>query len=234
MAERNTKKDKVILSGDSVISWGVPIGKYTDYLCKATGKKNITDFPGWPFAQTGKTLDEAVEEYLNPWWEKSIEDLMSERRFNHVSDADKAFILAFDKAIGEMGYDFGKFFTSAYSGSAVMIVYGKTDTKSRPVAARVIINNDGIVLRLYLKKIDSHRNYIENAPIHIQDVFTGTDSDCSFCRNPCVPMTYTIEGITKYKCDGRLRFYKPSVEKLPDYMGLLKEFYPGKKSKPAK
>ena len=119
-----------------------------------------------------------------------------------------------------------------------MIIYGKTNVKSRPCAARIYISADGEVsLRLFLSKIDAHSQYIENAPTYIKGVFTGKHGNCTGCGlrdGKCKfnsKKTYTIDGRLFNKCNARVfAFHSPSVEKLPDYMGLLEEFFPAKKS----
>ena len=60
-----------------------------------------------------------------------------------------AFIVAFDKAINKLGYDCENAIGGGYSWSPLMIIYGKTGTKSRPCIARIYINNEDISLRLF-------------------------------------------------------------------------------------
>ena len=79
-----------------------------------------------------------------------MEEMLFERRFNIISKQDKAFIIALDGAINELGYDFGGVIDSGYRWSPLMIIYGKTGTKNRAVAARIFIRNNSIVLRLFL------------------------------------------------------------------------------------
>lgn len=113
-----------------------------------------------------------------------------------------------------------------------MIIYGKTGTKSRPCPARIYIGENWFALRFYLNKIDKHRDYIENAPEHIKEIFYG-GQDCP-CRPNCSfkAKMYVISDKQFSKCThADFRVTSPTIEELPDYMGLLYEFYPAKKMK---
>ena len=64
-------------------------------------------------------------------------------------------------------------------------------------------------------------------------VFTNSHGDCS-CNPPkenCrMRKAYTIDGREIKKCSGVVfEFWQPTLDKLPDYMGLLSTFYPNKK-----
>jgi len=235
-------KKKELLPEDTVIVINkFPVGEYRKFFQAATGDDKITvggmDFQPWLFSQAGKTLQEALEEYLHPSGPKNMKEFLAERRFDIINGPDKAFIIAFDSAINELGYDFGGAIGSGFAaGCALMIIYGKTGVKSRPCAARIYIRENGITLRLYLNKIDNHRPYIENAPTHIKDVFTGENESCTGCSfhdGKCkykYTKAYTIDGRLINKCDAKaFVFTNPSMEKLPDYISLLSEFFPLKK-----
>ena len=85
----------------------------------------------------------------SPQSDISMEGILKEDRFNIISDVDKTFILAFDKAINELEHDFGTIIGSGFGWGLYMINYGKSGTKSRPIAARIYIKDDGkIQLRL--------------------------------------------------------------------------------------
>ncbi|MDR0326106.1 MAG: hypothetical protein LBI19_08455 [Oscillospiraceae bacterium] len=230
-------KNSKILHDDTLIVWNKhPVGEYRKYFQQATGKEEIVtvcrDFQTWLFTQAGKTLKEALEELNHPSGSKNMEELLTERRFDMVSGSDKAFIIAFDKAIHEFGYDFGGAIGSGNVWSLLVVAYGKTGTKSRPCAARIYIRDAGsIMLRLYMRKVDAHRQYVENAPSYIKEAFTSGNGNCTFCWDKCParPAAYTIDGQLFHKCQhGMVYFNAPSVEKLPDYMGLFSEFYPVK------
>ena len=182
----------------------------------------------------GKSLKEIVDECFNPPKDKDLEEILSESRFNIISQSDKDFMKAFDKAMSDMGYDFGGDIVG--NKDFMVIVYGKTDTKAkyRPRPACFHIDNNGKVgLKLYLGKIDEHRQYIENAPTHIKEIFTndkGKCNGCNFRNGKCkynVTKTYSIDGRLFNKCDFTLT--GPPMENIPDYIDLLSEFYPTKK-----
>jgi len=214
------------------------IKKYKKYFKHVLGDRfngkvgPVTDFKAWIAAQAGRTIKKAAEEWSyqleeythQSWHNKNMEETLKERRFNIFSDDDKKFILALDKAINELGYDFGGSVDYGYT----WISYGKSGTKSRPRIANISINEDGIVLRFYLSKVDKHREYIENAPPHIKEAFIFEGGDCTgCCSNFCSGKIYNINGNSFHKCNHHVFFFKiPTLEKLADYKGLLFEFYP--------
>lgn len=168
-----------------------------------------------------------------------MKNLMTEERFNLISEENKEFILAFDDEISKLGYSFGGNIGSGYCWGKYMIIYSKTEAKSKKVIARIYIRDEGIVLRLFFNQIDRHREYIEKAPSFIKDVFTGEHGNCHFCehkREKCsFRKTYTINNQKIDKCSGiTFEFWEPTVERLPDYINLLKEFYSQRKTNTAK
>jgi len=164
-----------------------------------------------------------------------MKELLNENRFDFISPADKGFILAFDEAMTGMGYGFGGSIGSGYCWGRYMVIYTKTGVKSKKVAARLYLRDESILLRLFLNDIDRHREYIEQAPAYIQEVFTGTHGDCQRCHNDkggvCkFRKSYTLHGRLIEKCNGiTFEFADPSLEMLPDYLGLFREFYSKKK-----
>lgn len=161
-----------------------------------------------------------------------MEKLLAQERFGFVSQKDKSFILAFDQAMGPLGYDFGGAIGSGYCWGRAMIIYSKTGVKAKKVAARIYMRDDGIVLRLFFTGIDKRRAYIENAPDHIRQVFLPGPGDCHNCpgkpQSGCgFQKSYTIGGTLIRKCSGSVfEFPDPDMEKLPDYLGLFEAFYP--------
>jgi hypothetical protein len=230
---------KKLLSEDTVIIWNDnPLGKYRDFLYAVIGKDAIDskgDFQKWLLPHYGKTLKELVNDVQNHYEAANLTELLAERRFNIVSENDKAFIMAFDKAVNELGYDCENTIGSGYSWSPLMIIYGKPGTKSRPCIARIYIHNEGISLRLFFSNINKHRVYIENAPEHIKSIFLG-GHDCP-CRPVCPhkgQKVYTIDDKNYQKCcHADFRITKPNIDELSDYIGILAEFYPAKKAKRA-
>lgn len=91
-----------------------------------------------------------------------MKTVLAEERFNDISAENKAFILAFDKEISELGYGFGGNIGSGFCWGKYMIIYSKNGVKSKQVVARIYIRENCIILRLFLNKIDKHREYIEN------------------------------------------------------------------------
>lgn len=164
-----------------------------------------------------------------------MENLISEERFSMLSEADKSFILAFDKEIAKLDYSSGGSIGDGFCWGRYMIIYSKVGVKSKQVAARIYIRDNSIVLRLFLNGLDKHREYIEGSPKHIREAFTGEHGNCVRCHNDkggkCkFRKAYTLDGRYIEKCNGiTFEFHEPNIEKLPDYISLMKEFYPGRK-----
>jgi hypothetical protein len=165
-----------------------------------------------------------------------MKNLMIEERFNFLNKETKDFIVAFDHEMSTLGYDFGQSIGKGYCWGRFMIIYSKTNVKNKKVTARIYIREDGsIVLRLFFNQIDKHREYIENAPAYIKEVFTGDHGRCGHCGNDkdgqCkFRKTYTLDNRLIEKCNGvTFEFGYPTLEKLPDYISLFKEFYPQRK-----
>jgi hypothetical protein len=164
-----------------------------------------------------------------------MRSILSESRFDFISDPDKSFIIAFDEEMRRLGYDFGNYIGSGYCWGRYMIIYTKAGVKNKNVIARIYIRDTEIILRLYFSNIDKHRSYIESAAPYIKDVFTGVHGDCSHCKNDkngiCkFRKTYTMESRLFEKCNGIVfEFWQPDLSKLPGYIDLLSEFYKTKK-----
>ncbi len=161
---------------------------------------------------------------------------LAEDRFNIMSQEDKAFIIAFDEEITKLGYDYGDNIGSGYCWGKYMVIYAKTGVKNKQVAARIYIRENSIVLRLFLNKIDHHREYIENAKAFIKEPFIGDYGKCNHCHNDkggiCkFRKSYTLDHNYIEKCNGiTFEFWKPDLIKLPDYVNLLKEFFPKRRN----
>ncbi|MCI8331928.1 MAG: hypothetical protein HFE78_03810 [Clostridiales bacterium] len=230
--------NKIDLTEDTIIEIGksISLSKYRAYFQEKTGDDlSGFAFQSWLNTQAGKTLKEALLAYGQARKPKCMEELLLENRFSMISDSDKDFIIQFDKEIRCLGYDFGGHIGDGYCWGKYMIIYAKTGIKAKKVAARIFIRMDCIIVRLFLNNIDKHRSYIENTPAHIKEVFTNDHGNCTcepkkeHCR---MRKSYVINDQLIEKCGGTVfEFWNPSVEKLPDYMNLLKEFYPIK-SKP--
>ena len=163
-----------------------------------------------------------------------MDDFLQEKRCNFIAREDKNFIRAFNLAMSSLGYDFGDKIGSGYCWGKYMLIYTRSGVKSKKVFARIYIQNETIVLRLFLNDIDKHRQYIENAPPHIKQVFAGEHAACRHCHNDHEGVCrfrkiYTLDDRLLEKCNGvTFEFHHPMVPKLPDYMALFTEFYPKK------
>ena len=164
-----------------------------------------------------------------------MKNILADERFNILSTENKAFILTFDNEISKLDYSSNGNIGDGYCWGKYMIIYSKVGVKSKQVAARIYIRENSIVLRLFLNKIDKHREYIENTKAFIKDVFTGDHGNCKHCHNDkggiCkFRKAYTLEDNYIEKCNGiTFEFWEPTLEKLPDYINLLNEFYPKRK-----
>lgn len=166
-----------------------------------------------------------------------LKEILNGERFDFISSGNKAFILVFNDAMTGLGYDFGGKIGSGYCWGKYMLIYTKTGVKSKNVYARIYIRDASIVLRLFLNGIDKHREFIENAPAYIKEVFVGPHGDCVHDHDgedgSCMfRKTYTLDGRFIEKCNGiTFEFHDPDLQKLSDYIALFTEFYPKKKEK---
>ena len=164
-------------------------------------------------------------------------EILSERRFDFISHQDKAFVNAFNAEINRLGYDYGDKIGSGFCWGKYMIIYTKTGVKSKRVYARIYLRETSVVLRLFLSQIDKHRQYIENAPAHIKEVFSGEHGRCQHCHNEkdgrCkFRKTYTLDNYLIEKCNGvTFEFHEPDTAKLRDYIDLFTEFYPARETR---
>lgn len=162
---------------------------------------------------------------------------LQDSQYSFISDADKAFIAAFDQAIGAIGYLSNGEIGPGFCWGRAMAIYRKGGRKTGQVAARIYIRDDNIALRLFLNDIDRHRNYLEHAPAFIQAPFTGDQGTCQHCHNERDGMcrfrkTYTLQERQIEKCNGLVFTYeRPVLNQLPDYMALLQEFYGPKRQR---
>lgn len=164
-----------------------------------------------------------------------MKELLTQETYNFISKKDREFIVAFDKAIKEIGYECGCNIGYGYCWGRYMIIYAKTGVKDKKVAARIYIRDNGIILRLFFSNVDKHRAYIENAPEFIRLPFVSEHGNCHHCHNEKEGLckfrkTYSMNNRLIEKCNGAVfEFEKPDTDKLQDYIALLKEFYPVRK-----
>lgn len=164
-------------------------------------------------------------------------DLMNEPSLDILSDQDRAFVAQFDDAMRKLGFDCGGKISSGYCWGKYMLIYTRTGVKSKQVYARVYIREKEVVLRLFLNDIDRHRAFLESAPDHIKQVFTGPHGDCQHCHNEkygrCrFRKTYTLENRMIEKCSGvTFEFQQPDTKKMGDYLALFSEFFPARRAR---
>jgi hypothetical protein len=164
-----------------------------------------------------------------------MNNFLNQEQFGFISSSDKGFMHAFDHEMTRLGYDFGDKIGGGYCWGRYMVIYTKSGAKSKKVFARIYIRDESIVLRLFFTAIDKHRKFIENAPSHIKDVFIGGHGNCQHCHNDkdgaCrFRKIYTLDDRLMEKCNGvAFEFPNPSIQRIPDYISLFTEFYPGKK-----
>jgi len=219
-----------------IVGGEIPVGKYREYFENAFEKGFAPggNLQEWLNTQTGKTVRQAAEDYGKVPRCRGLKELLAESRFDEISAADKAFILAFDEKMADFGYDSGGVIGGGFCWGKYMIIYSLVGVKSKKVAARIFVREGKAVLRLFLNGIDKRCAVIENAPKHVKDAFlTGSHGDCSCSpqkENCRVRKTYTIDGNVVEKCGGEVfEFPNPTVETLGDYVDLLDAFYARKK-----
>lgn len=160
-----------------------------------------------------------------------IEQQLNAQTFDFINEADRGFIVAFTKALEDLGYTYGGSIGSGFCWGRYMLIFRKANVKSQNVVARIYIREDSILLRLFLNGVTKHAPYISAAPDHIKAAFTGEYGTCKHCRgDQCrFRKDYEIDGVAFEKCNGTtFEFPFPTVERLPDYLGLFREFYPAK------
>ena len=124
-----------------------------------------------------------------------------------------------------------------------MIIYSKSNVKNKKIIARVYIrDNNDTALRLFFgqKDLEKNRNYIENTPDYIKEIFTNSHGDCKHCetntdgtkKDPDCKFrkTYTVDNRLIEKCSGVVfEIWNPAVDKLSGYIDLLAEVYTPRK-----
>lgn len=166
-----------------------------------------------------------------------MEKLLSEDQYNFVDENDKKFIIAFDKALTNLGYESNGIVPYVCWGK-YMTAYSRAGLKTKKYIARFYYRDNCIIFRLYFTNIDKHSKYIQNAPECIKTAFTNLVGACNHCENNCKDeqgncshrKTYTIDEVKYEKCDGQVFcFDDHNVETVSDYINLIEEFYPIKK-----
>ena len=104
---------------------------------------------------------------------------LQDPQYSFISDTDKAFIAAFDQAIGAIGYTSNGEIGPGFCWGRAMVIYVKRGVKAKQVAARIYIRDDNIALRLFLNGIDRHRDYLEHARISSRLLLSATRGPAS-------------------------------------------------------
>ena len=168
-----------------------------------------------------------------------MKELLLDEKYNFISENDKQFIAAFDKAITKAGYESNGINPYVCFGR-YKIEYCKTGLKTKKYVARFYFRDSGAVLRMYFTNIDKHREYIENAPEFIKKPFTDSNGKCKQCdkngggigkKGKCsFKKSYTIDRVFYEKCAGDTFYFSmDNLENIPKYIELLKTFYPDRK-----
>jgi hypothetical protein len=164
-----------------------------------------------------------------------MRNLLSDEIYNFVSQQDKEFIIAFNDAMIEAGYEnngiqpyvvFGKY----------KIEYYKPGNKTNKYIARFYFRDDEIVLRLYFSNIDKHRDYVEKSSDFIKKPFVDESHQCKHCKGMITNgkcryrKTYTLDGVPYVKCaEQSFMYYNMEPKNASSYAELLTVFYPAKK-----
>lgn len=162
-----------------------------------------------------------------------IEKALTDKKFEFINDKDKQFIIMFTKELENIGYTYGNVIGDGYCWGKYMLIFKKANVKSKNVFARIYIQEDSIVLRLFFNNVTKHASYISQAPDMIKRVFVNDYGRCKHCKgdNCRFRKDYEIDGIKFEKCNGTtFEFYDPLIENIPAYISLFKEFYPTKKA----
>ena len=165
---------------------------------------------------------------------RKVKDLLKQKQFNFVSQKDREFIVAFDDNMTKLGYDCGGKIGDGFCWGKYMLIYRKSNVKSKKVYARIYLRDKDIVLRMFFSNIDKHESFILNAPKHIKEAFTGEYGNCSHCKhevdgNCKFRKFYHLGGQRYDKCNGlTFRFHEPTLTEMDDYIALFTVFYPEK------
>ncbi len=157
---------------------------------------------------------------------------LEEKCADFIRAEDKEFVVAVTQALKELGYTHNGL-EKGYMWGKYMMIFRKAGVKSKKVYARMYIQENHIVLRMYFSNVTKHAAYIEGCPDFIKNVFVGEYANCGHCSGEdCVHRKrYEISGVKYEKCDGyTFEFHDTTMENLPDYLGLFCEFFPPKKT----
>ena len=168
-----------------------------------------------------------------------MRNILMNKNLNYVGENNRNFLIAFDKAMCDLGYvrlekgDFVRW-------GSYIVEYIKPKIKAKTCISKIVFDGENIWFRLYFRNIDKHIKHIENAKNHIKEAFINDEGKCELCHiGGCVKTdgscrhrkTYVVDGITYEKCDGKVFYFHDfKIENLHDYMSIITEFYPVKNS----
>ena len=155
-----------------------------------------------------------------------LKDQLKLPEFEFISTANKEFIITFTDELEKLGY-YEEGFGSGFCWGRYMLIYRKSQVKSKNVYARIYIRDNSICLRLFFNNVTKHSDYIKNTPDYIRNVFVGDYGKCKHCKgdNCKFRKDYEIDGVKYEKCNGTtFEFYEPTIEKLPAYIELFRVF----------
>ena len=75
-----------------------------------------------------------------------MEKLLKDKKFDFVSDQDKAFIVEFTKQMNSFGYDYGEKIENGACWGKFMIIYSQKGIKSKKVIARIYLRDNNVII----------------------------------------------------------------------------------------
>lgn len=160
-----------------------------------------------------------------------IRTQLNEKCADYLRPEDKEFVIAATQGFEQLGYTHNGL-EKGYMWGKYMMIFRKAGVKSKKVYARIYIQENHIVLRLYFNNISKRADYILHCPDFIQKVFLGEYGNCSRCSGEeCKHRKkYEVGGVKYEKCDGyTFEFHDTTIDKVPDYMRLFCELNASKK-----
>lgn len=170
-----------------------------------------------------------------------MKTLLADANHSYVSAQERTWLLEFYNQMEQLGFEkilIGDF--DRWGNDTVAFI--KPNVKAKTYVVKIAFDGNSVCFRLYCRNVQKHQLFIESAPKHIVEIFTGDIGNCGHCPvggsvkpdGSCSHRkTYTIHGNQYAKCDGKV-FYVPDFSRYPmeDMVALIREIYPMKKYKP--
>lgn len=156
---------------------------------------------------------------------------LEEKCADYLRPEDKEFVITISQGLKELGYTHNGL-EKGYMWGKYMIIFRKAGVKSPKVYARIYIQENHIVLRMYFSNVTRHSDYIMACPDYIKRTFIGDYGNCNHCSGEDCKhrKKYEIGGVKYEKCDGyTFEFHDTTIDKASDYLALFCEFFPLKK-----